>query len=74
MSFRPYPNVDRALAQVARRRPSAPVIELECLRPMAESFDRLRERVQERALDGPMWQPGLKVAAPLVDEYRISTR
>ncbi|UPZ27590.1 hypothetical protein MUK60_07060 [Streptomyces sp. LRE541] len=28
MSFRPHPNVDRALAQVQRRRPLAPLAQL----------------------------------------------
>lgn len=66
MSFRPYPNVDRALAQVTRRRPSAPVIEMpECLRPMAESFDRLRVNTQRAA------EQGFGMTA---DEYRLSAR
>lgn len=65
MSFRPYPNVDRALAQVARRRPSAPVIELECLRPAGEALARLRVNTQRAAEQGF----GMKA-----DEYRISTR
>lgn len=28
----------------------------------------------ERAVDGPMWEPGLKVVAPPVGEYVLSTR
>lgn len=62
MTYRPYPNVDRAFAQVARRRPSAPVVELECLRPMGGSFARLRENTQRAAEQGFG-----------VDEYRLST-
>jgi hypothetical protein len=63
MTYRPYPNVDRALAQVARRRPPAPIVELECLRPMSESFARLRENTQRAAEQGFG-----------VDEYRLSSR
>lgn len=80
MSFRPYPNVDRALAQVARRRPSAPVIELECLRPMGEALNRLRTQARERVKaaqpSGRDFGASLAkaFAAPPVDEYRISTR
>lgn len=51
MSYRPYPNVDRALAQVHRHAPSVPVVELECLRPVGEAFTRLRESAQRMALD-----------------------
>lgn len=75
MSYRPYPNVDRALAQVRRHEPAESVIATpECLRPMVESFDRLREEAFDRALDGPMWQAGLRIASPPLDEYRLSTR
>jgi hypothetical protein len=49
MSYRPYPNRERALAQVYRHAPSAPVVELECLRPVGEAFERLRAHTQ-RAL------------------------
>jgi hypothetical protein len=49
MSYRPYPNVDRALAQVHRHAPSVPTVELECLRPVGEAFDQLRAHPQ-RAL------------------------
>ena len=75
MTYRPYPDADRARRQIDRHYPPAPVIQMpECLRPMAESFDRLREIAWERAMDGPTWQPGLRIAAPPVDEYRLSTR
>lgn len=49
MSYRPYPSVDRALAQVHRHAPSVPVVELECLRPLGEAFTKLRADTQ-RAL------------------------
>lgn len=45
MAYRPYPNVDRAMNQLARHYPDppAPVVEMrERLRPMAESFAQLR--------------------------------
>lgn len=46
MAYRPYPNVDRSLRQLDRHQPPAPAMEMpECLRPMAESFARLRETV-----------------------------
>ena len=65
MSFRPHPNVDRALAQVTRRRPSAPVVELEFLRPAGEALTRLQTNTRRAAEQGF----GMKA-----DEYRISTR
>jgi hypothetical protein len=46
MSYRPYPNVERALAQVHRHAPAVPVVELDCLRPMGEAFTRLRASTQ----------------------------
>jgi hypothetical protein len=43
MSYRRYPSVDRALRQLDGHYPPAPAMQLpECLRPMAESFARLR--------------------------------
>lgn len=63
MSFRPYPNVDRALRQLDRHRPAVPVVELECLRPVGEAFDRLRVNTRRAAEQGFG-----------VDEYRLSTR
>ena len=64
MSHRPYPNVDRALAQVHRHAPVAPVLPLpDCLRPVAASFARLRVNAQ-RAAEQDFG----------VDEYRLSTR
>lgn len=39
MTYRPYPNVDRALAQVHRRQLDASMVEApECLRPLVASF------------------------------------
>ncbi|MDX3243678.1 hypothetical protein [Streptomyces sp. ME18-1-4] len=81
MSYRPYPNADRALRQLSRHYPEAPAAPvLECLQPMTESFDRLRRNVA-RALKRDAWHPdflmdghtGDVVPFP-VDEYRLSTR
>lgn len=47
MAYRPYPNVDRALSQLGRHYPGAPLVELECLRPMADSFTRLRGNARQ---------------------------
>jgi hypothetical protein len=52
MSYRPYPNAERALKQIDRHYPPAPVIHLECLRPMAESFAKLRTDTQRAARQG----------------------
>ena len=52
MNHRPYPNVDRALRQIGRHYPDPPVVELECLRPMAESFTKLRENTRRAAEQG----------------------
>lgn len=55
MTFRPYPSVDRAMNQLGRHYPDAPaeVVETpECLRPVAESFDRLRVSTQRAAGQG----------------------
>lgn len=63
MAHRPYPNADRALRQLARRAPAVPTLAMpECLRPMAESFARMRQR--NRAV----------VTQFTVGEYRLSTR
>ena len=62
MTYRPYPNADRALKQLDRHYSSAPVIQMpECLRPIAESFDRLRDLEWDRAMSGSMWRPGLLI-------------
>ncbi|MFI0135563.1 hypothetical protein [Streptomyces luteogriseus] len=50
MSYRPYPNRERALKQLDRHYP--PVIELECLRPMADSVAKLRANTQRAAGQG----------------------
>lgn len=52
MSHRPYPNVDRALNQIGRHYPDPPAVELECLRPLAESFTKLRENTRRAAEQG----------------------
>ena len=53
MSHRPYPNVDRALSQIARHYPDQPATEMsEALRPLAESFARLRENTRRAAGQG----------------------
>lgn len=46
MAYRPYPSVDRALAQLHRHAPSVPVVELDCLRPVGEAFERMRAHAQ----------------------------
>lgn len=64
MAYRPYPNIDRALRQLARHAqpvPDSPT--LECLRPLADSLAKLRVNAQRAADQGF----GL-------DEYRLSTR
>ncbi len=63
MSYRPYPNADRALHQLDRHEHPVPVVDLPCLRPLGESFERLRESTRRAAEQGF----GL-------DEYRLSTR
>jgi len=64
MSYRPFPNVDRALAQVYRHAPTAPALPMpDCLRSVAASFARLRVNAPRAAEDGFG-----------VDEYRLSTR
>ncbi|GLP64360.1 hypothetical protein TUSST3_09800 [Streptomyces sp. TUS-ST3] len=66
MAYRPFPNVDRALAQVRRHQPDASVISMsECLRPMADRFAALRENTRRAAEQG---------FGMTVDEYRISSR
>lgn len=53
MSYHPYPSVDRALGQIARHYPDPPATEMpEALRPLAESFDRLRENTRRAAEQG----------------------
>ncbi|MEU9470395.1 hypothetical protein AB0D78_28020 [Streptomyces avermitilis] len=64
MLHRPYPNVDRALRQLARHAhpvPDSPT--LECLRPLADSLTRLRVNTRRAAEQGFG-----------VDSYRLSTR
>ncbi|MET8113843.1 hypothetical protein [Streptomyces prasinus] len=39
-----------------------------------EGLARAADPEWERAMDGPMWQEGLKVAAPPVDTYHLSSR
>lgn len=63
MAYRPYPNADRALRQLARHEQPAPVVELPCLRPIGESSEQLRQSTQ-RAVEKGF---GL-------GEYRLSTR
>jgi hypothetical protein len=53
MNYRPYPNAERALKQLDRHYPPAPVIPMpECLRPMADSFAKLRVNAQRAAGQG----------------------
>jgi hypothetical protein len=91
MTYRPYPNADRARAQVHRGRRPQPPSELQVrlaeqanaalehagrvIGPVMEGMrDGLSRVAWERAVDGPMWEPGLKVVAPPVGEYVLSTR
>jgi hypothetical protein len=63
MAHRPYPNADRALRQLDRHTPAAPTLAMpECLRPMAESFARMRQRNQAIVTQFP------------VGEYQLSAR
>jgi hypothetical protein len=79
MAYRPYPNADRALRQIARHYPDEPVIPMpECLRPMAASFARLRVNTRQAM---QAWRPDFmmdgrtgEIAPYPVDEYRLSTR
>lgn len=52
MTFRPYPNVDRAMNQLARHYPDPPAEAPECLRPVANSFAQLRAASQRAAGQG----------------------
>lgn len=53
MTYRPYPSVDRAMSQLARHYPDPPEASvLECLRPVADSFDRLRVNARRAASQG----------------------
>lgn len=61
MSYRPYPNRDRALAQVARHRRADGGVP-PALQPAVASLDRFRENAR-RAVEA--WPVG---------EYRLSTR
>lgn len=73
MAYRPYPNMDRALSQVARGRRVDPPSELQ-MRLAAGANASLE--VAGRALE-PLAR-GLRrpvvLSAPPVDEYRLSTR
>jgi hypothetical protein len=51
MSYRPYPNVDRALAQVHRHAPSVLPVEMECLRPAFEMLLAHTQRALRMAAD-----------------------
>lgn len=66
MAYRPYPSIDRALAQVRRHQPDAPVLQLpECLNPVVESLAAARRNVRRAAEQNFGMTPG---------EYRLSTR
>ncbi|OUD04723.1 hypothetical protein [Streptomyces swartbergensis] len=53
MAYRSYPNADRALKQLDRHRPSAPVISMPpALRAVSESIGQLRENTQRAASQG----------------------
>ncbi|GGW15791.1 hypothetical protein GCM10018980_51540 [Streptomyces capoamus] len=69
MAHRPYPDVDRALAQLARGRRPEPPSEFQVrLAGQAQAAVQAADRVLE-----PMAR-SLRAAAPPVDEYRVSTR
>lgn len=53
MAHRPYPNADRALNQLDRHYPDPPAAKMpDGLRPLAQSFSRLRENTQRAAKQG----------------------
>ncbi|MFE9855635.1 hypothetical protein [Streptomyces sp. NPDC005780] len=75
MTYRPYPNVDRALAQLDRHvvpvvvpewrvklaadARRALVVAAEVMEPMTRA-GRVADREWDRAAEGPFWQEGLK--------------
>jgi hypothetical protein len=66
MTYRPYPNADRARRQVERHDYETPP--LTAVRPATPLQERLAEAF------APLAALRLRVAAPPVDEYRLSTR
>lgn len=73
MAYRPYPNADRALKQLDRHYPLAPELRgLECLRPMEESFAKLRVAAKDWRPDFIMDETGRQ--APFVGRYVLSSR
>ena len=53
MTFRPYPSVDRAMHQLGRHYPEPPEAPTpECLRPVVDSFARMRVNLQRAAGQG----------------------
>lgn len=81
MAYRPYPNVDRALAQVARHYPPVPVLQVsEALRPLVASMSRLRANTR-LAMEASTWHPDFQMDARTGDvkpypvgAYVLSTR
>lgn len=66
MAYRPFPNVDRALSQVRRHQPNAPVIPMpEGLRQFGQSMTRLRANTRRAAEQG---------FGMVADTYLLSTR
>jgi predicted lysophospholipase L1 biosynthesis ABC-type transport system permease subunit len=64
VSFRPYPNADRALRQLDRHYPPVPAVQApECLRPVVASFAQLRVSARQAV-----------EAAGEAGAYRLSTR
>ena len=53
MSYRPYPNAERALKQLDRHYPAAPVIPMSpALRSVSDGFQRIRSGLQYAAGQG----------------------
>lgn len=54
MTYRPYPNADRARRQIARHYPDPPEAPMrECLRPVVKSFAQLRVNARRAIEQGP---------------------
>lgn len=70
MAHRPYPNVDRALAQLHRDRHPEPPSDLQVrLAGQAQAAVQAAGQLLEPVMRGLR-----AVASPPVDEYRVSTR
>lgn len=73
MAHRPYPNRERALNQLGRHYPGPPVAVLECLRPLGEAFDRMRENARKAAADAETAGTYVLSTRRSVDDGRVVT-